>query len=140
MLTTQTMEWLRELKLTGMVRALEEQTSSAEYDDLGFEERLGLLVDREAMERSNRRLKTRLRKAKLRQQACMEDIDYRHSRGLDKSVMRTLSTCQWIRDHHNIIITGPTGAGKSYISCALAHRAMYRRLYRHVLKGPEALR
>jgi len=123
MLTTQTMERLRELKLTGMVRALEEQTSSAEYDDLGFEERLGLLVDREAMERSNRRLKTRLRKAKLHQQACMEDIDYRHSRGLDKSVMRTLSTCQWIRDHHNIIITGPTGAGKSYIPCALAHRA-----------------
>jgi len=117
------MERLRELKLTGMVRALEEQTSSAEYDDLGFEERLGLLVDREAMERSNRRLKTRLRKAKLRQQACMEDIDYRHSRGLDKSVMRSLSTCQWIREHHNIIITGPTGAGKSYISCALAHRA-----------------
>lgn len=123
MLITQTMERLRELKLTGMARALEEQTSSAEYDDMGFEERLGLLVDREAIERGNRRLKTRLRKAKLRQQACMEDIDYRHSRGLDRSVMRTLSTCQWIRDRHNLIITGPTGAGKSYISCALAHRA-----------------
>jgi len=117
------MERLRELKLTGMVRALEEQTASLGYEDMGFEERLGLLVDREAIERGNRRLKTRLRKAKLRQQACMEDIDYRHSRGLDKSVMRSLSTCRWIRDHHNLIITGPTGAGKSYISCALAHRA-----------------
>lgn len=124
MLNTQTMDKLRELKLTGMVRALEEQTSSAAgYDDLGFEERLGLLVDREITERGNRRLQTRLRKAKLRQQACMEDIDYRHSRGLDKSVMRSLATCRWIKDRHNVIVTGPTGAGKSFISCALAHRA-----------------
>lgn len=123
MLNTQTMDRLRELKLTGMVRALEEQASSTGYDDLGFEERLGLLVDREMVERGNRRLQNRLRNAKLRQQACMEDLDYRHSRGLDRSVMRNLSTCQWIRDHHNVIITGPTGAGKSFVSCALAHRA-----------------
>ncbi|OGP14198.1 MAG: AAA family ATPase [Deltaproteobacteria bacterium GWA2_55_10] len=123
MLNTQTMDKLRELKLTGMLRALEEQTSSAGYDDLGFEERLGLLVDRKVTERGNRRLQARLRKAKLRQQACMEDIDYRHSRGLDRSVMRSLATCRWIKDRHNVIITGPTGAGKSFISCALAHRA-----------------
>ena len=122
-MTTQTMDRLRELKLTGMAKALEEQISSAGYDGMGFEERLGLLVDREVTERGNRRLQTRLRKARLRQQACMEDIDYRHSRGLDRSVMRHLSTCRWIRDHHNIIVTGPTGVGKSYISCALAHRA-----------------
>src|SRR3989304_7887812 len=123
MLNTQTMDKLRELKLTGMLRGLEEQTSSADYGDLGFEERLGLLVDREITERGNRRLQTRLRKAKLRQQACMEDIDYRHSRGLDKSVMRSLATCRWIKDRHNVIVTGSPGAGRRLISRAPAPHA-----------------
>ena len=88
-----------------------------------FEERLALLVDREFADRSNRRLKSRLDQAKLRQQACMEDINYRHPRGLDKSLFLSLSTCQWIRDHNNILITGPTGVGKSFLACALGHRA-----------------
>jgi DNA replication protein DnaC len=123
MLTEPTMEKLRTLKLYGMLTALELQMSSSEYKDLTFEERLGLLVDREVLDRANRRLKSHLKSAKLRQQACMEDINYRHPRGLDKSLFLSLSTCQWIRDHHNILITGPTGVGKSFLACALGHRA-----------------
>jgi DNA replication protein DnaC len=123
MLTEPTMEKLRTLKLYGMLTALELQMNSSEYKDLTFEERLGLLVDREVLDRANRRLKSRLGQAKLRQQACMEDVNYRHPRGLDKSLFLSLSTCQWIRDHHNILITGPTGVGKSFLACALGHRA-----------------
>jgi DNA replication protein DnaC len=123
MLTEPTMEKLRTLKLYGMLTALELQMSSSEYKDLTFEERLGLLVDREVLDRANRRLKSRLGQAKLRQHACMEDINYRHPRGLDKSLFLSLSSCQWIRDHHNVLITGPTGVGKSFLACALGHRA-----------------
>ena len=81
------------------------------------------MVEREYTERENRRLQTRLRQAKRRQQACIEDIDYRHSRGLDKSLMKSLFSCQWIKDNLNILICGPCGTGKSYIACALGHRA-----------------
>ena len=123
MLTEPTLEKLRTLKLYGMLRAFEEQMASSNYKALGFEERLGLLVDREIIERENRRLSSRLKQAKLRQQACMENIDYRQPRGLDKSLMRTLSSCQWIKEHRNILITGPTGVGKSFIACALGHKA-----------------
>lgn len=118
-----------------MARALEEQMAMPDVNSLSFEERLGLMVDREMTERENRRLNTRLRKAKLRLSASMEDIDYRHRRGLDRSLMMSLASCSWIRDHNNVIITGPTGAGKTYLACALAHKAcleghsaLYRRL------------
>ena len=80
-------------------------------------------MDRELTERDNRRLKTRLRTAKLRQPAMVEDIDYRHPRGLDKSLMTRLIACQWIAEHHNLLITGPTGVGKTWLACALAHKA-----------------
>jgi DNA replication protein DnaC len=123
MLTVPTLEKLRELRLNGMVKGLEEQSSSSNCHTLTFEERLGLLVDRELMERNNRRLRTRLQRAKLRQQACMEDIDYHQPRGLDKSLMKSLAACQWIRDHLNVLVTGPTGVGKSFVACALGHRA-----------------
>jgi DNA replication protein DnaC len=123
MLKTQTMENLRNLKLNGMLRGLEEQVLSSEFESMSFDERFGLLVDREHIDRENKRLKTRLKQAKLRQQACFEDIDFRHQRGLDKSMMLSLGTCQWIREHQNVIITGATGVGKSYLACALAHRA-----------------
>jgi len=123
MLKTPTIEKLQNLKLNGMLRGLEEQNASSEYESLSFEERLGLLVDRETIERENRRLKTRLKQARLRQTACFEDVDYRHRRGLDKSLMLSLGTCGWIKEHQNIIITGATGVGKSYLACALAHKA-----------------
>ncbi len=123
MLIVPTLEKLKGLKLYGMSKAFEQQLTSSDYKDLCFEERLGLLVDQEITERENRRLKTRLKQARLRQQACMENIDYHHPRGLDKSLVRSLATCQWVRDHLNILITGPTGVGKSYIACSLGHRA-----------------
>ncbi len=123
MLSNPTIDKLRELKLHGMIKAFEEQSASTEYNDLSFEERLGLLVDREYTERENRRLSSRLKQAKLRHAACMEDIDYRHKRSLDKSLMTSLFTCQWLKNKLNVIITGPTGVGKSFIACALGHRA-----------------
>ncbi len=132
MLIQPTLEKLKTLKFYGMARALEEQLNSSEFDSLTFEERLGLLVDRELTERENRRTQTRLRQAKLRQQACMEDIDYRHPRGLDKSLMHSMATCRWIKEHLNILICGATGVGKSFIACALAHKACmegYKTLY-----------
>ncbi len=147
MLTYPTLDKLKAMRFTGMARALEEQMQMAEIDSLSFEERLGLLIDREMTERENRRLTTRLRKAKLRQNAAIEDIDYRHPRGLDRSLMAKLSSCQWISQHLNVLITGPTGCGKTYIACALAHKACregytanYTRLPRllqelHIAKG-----
>lgn len=123
MLIHPTLDKLQALKLTGMQRALIEQMDNPECHTLGFDERFGMLVDSEYLERENRRLTTRLNKAGLRQTATVEDIDYRHPRALDKSLMRSLATCRWIREHHNCIITGPTGAGKSYLACALGHKA-----------------
>ncbi len=137
MLNHPTLEKLTELRLNGMKEALLEQQDMVDIDELEFEERLGLLVDREITVREDRRLKTRLRTARLRQQAAIEDLDYRYPRGLDKSLMRDLGSCQWIRKHLNLLITGPTGVGKTWISCALAHKAcrqgytaQYRRLSR----------
>lgn len=123
MLNHPTLEKLHELNLHGMLAALREQMNMPECESLGFEERLGLLVDREATDRENRRLAARLKRAKLRQNAAIEDIDYRHPRGLDKSTVLALASCKWIRNHQNCIITGPTGAGKSYLACALAQKA-----------------
>src|SRR5262245_16373817 len=123
MLTHPTLDKLQTLRLTGMYQALIEQRQVPDMAALTFEERLGLLVDRELTERENRRLTTRLRQAKLRQTACIEDIDYRHPRGLDKAVMARLATCQWVREHHNVFITGPTGIGKTWLPCALGHKA-----------------
>ena len=137
MLTHPTLDKLQALKFTGMATALAEQMAMPDIDELAFEERLGLLVDREATERENRRLTSLLRRAKLKHNAALEDIDYRHPRGLDKSLIRSLATCRWVTEHLNILITGPTGVGKTWIACALAqkacregHTALYLRLPR----------
>lgn len=114
---------LSHLRFTGMVHALQEQMQMPDMDRLSFEDRLGLLVDREMTERQDRSFKTRLKKAGLRQNACVEDVDFRHRRGLDKALFLKLSDCQWIKKHHNVLITGPTGVGKTYLGCALAHKA-----------------
>jgi len=114
---------LKSLRLNGMALTLEEQMQMQDIESLSFEERLGLMVDRETSYRENRRLKTRLKKAKLKQNACVEDIDFRHPRGLDKSLMAKLFSCDWVKDANNLIITGPTGTGKTYLACALAQKA-----------------
>jgi DNA replication protein DnaC len=116
-------EKLQTMKFNGMRKALEEQLQMADIDKLSFEERFGLLVDREMTERDDRRLKTRLKKAKLRHQASMEDIDFSQPRGLDKQLLLSLASGEWLKAHYNVFIMGPTGIGKSYLACALAQKA-----------------
>ena len=123
MLINPTLEKLQDLRLSGMQTAYQEQLQGTEYQSLSFDERMGFIVEREYTERYNRRLQTRLRKAKLRLDATIEDIDYGTQRGLDKGTMLSLATCEWIRQHHNILITGPTGVGKTYLACAFGHKA-----------------
>jgi DNA replication protein DnaC len=123
MLNHPTLDKLQDLRFTGMVKALTEQMALPDIDELSFEERLGLLVDREMTEREDRRLTTRLRQAKLKQNACIEDIDFKQPRGLDKSLILDLAQCQWIKKHLNLLITGPTGVGKTWVACALAQKA-----------------
>ena len=132
MLKQPTIDKLYELRLFGMAKALEEQDASPKYERMDFLDRLALLVDRESAERDTNRLRLRLKQAKLRLTATVEDVDFRHPRGLDKSLVLALAGCRWIREHHNVIITGPTGVGKSYLACALAHKACregFRALY-----------
>jgi DNA replication protein DnaC len=118
-----TLDKLQQLKLTGMLRALQEQEAIADIRTLPFEERLGLMVDRELTERDNRRMQTRLRAAKLKQGAALEDIDFQSPRGLDRSLIMKLAGCDWVAEHLNVLITGSTGVGKSWLACALAHKA-----------------
>lgn len=123
MLTIPTLQKLRGMKLDGMAKGFEQQLSNPEYASLPFEERLGLLVDLEATERQNKALKTRLTQAKFRQKASVEDLDFRSRRGINKSQILSLASCNWIQEHQNILISGATGVGKSYLACALGHRA-----------------
>lgn len=122
MLNHPTLEKLRSLRLTGMADEFQEQLSKP-LPDLDFESRLGLLIEREWYLRENRRLKRRLSQAKLQQTACVEDIDFKHPRGLNKSNILELARGQWIHQHLNLLITGPTGCGKTYLACAIAHKA-----------------
>jgi DNA replication protein DnaC len=123
MLVHPILDKLQSLRFFGMLTALEEQLQMPDIDQLSFDERLGLLVDREITARENRRLKTRLQKAKLRLDACVEDVDFRYKRSLDKAVFMQLADCQWIKDANNVLIIGPTGVGKTYLACALAQKA-----------------
>lgn len=123
MLKQQTLTTLRALKLPGLAEAYARQLEQPEVQGLSFDERLALLVDRELTHRQSRRLQRLLQLARLRQSACVEDIDYQHKRGLDRSVVASLTACDWIRAHHNLHITGPTGTGKSWLACAFGNQA-----------------
>jgi DNA replication protein DnaC len=140
MLNGQTFEKLNALKLSGMAEALKEQLGHAGMSDLSFEERIAMLVDAEHLYRENRRMKRLLKNAKLKLAASLEDIDYRSPRGLDRSVIRGLGTCGWIRKHQNVIIVGPTGTGKTFLACALAQRACREGISAFYLRTPTLYR
>jgi DNA replication protein DnaC len=118
-----TLAKLEALRLYGMVRALNDQLQLPDCAHLSFEERLGLLVDRESTDRENQRLALRLKRARLRQSAAPEDVDFRHPRGLDRAQFLSLCGCGWLQNRDNLLITGPTGVGKTYLACALAQKA-----------------
>jgi len=123
MLNEQTLEKLYAMKLNGMAGAFAEQLQQPNMDELAFEERFGLVVDCQWTWKEDRRMKRLLKTAKLKIDACVEDIDYKSPRGIDKSVMLRLAACDWIKNAQNIMIIGPTGVGKTYLACALANRA-----------------
>ncbi|MEN8174007.1 MAG: IS21-like element helper ATPase IstB [Chloroflexota bacterium] len=136
MLTQHTLQKLHTLKLTGMLDAFEQQQSQPDTHDLSFEERLGLLVDREMLYRENKRLERLLRGAKLRVNACIEDINYRHPRGLDRSRMASLASCDWISRQLNLCLTGATGTGKTWLACAFGNQACRQGLSVRYLRVP----
>jgi DNA replication protein DnaC len=137
MLTHPTVDKLRALRLEGMVEALEEQRRDPNITELDFEDRLALLVERQWLWRSNRALAARLQHAQLKLPATLEDIDYRHPRGLKRAQIEQLRVNDWIGQHRGCLITGPTGCGKTYLACALGHQACrdgHRTLYYHAPK------
>jgi DNA replication protein DnaC len=138
MLNEPTMTKLKNLRLDAMATAWTEQHQSPDVAKLAFDERFGILVDAEWLHRENKRIGRCLKEAKLKlAAACVEDIDYAARRELDRAVIRQLATCRWVDEHQNVIVTGATGTGKTFIACALAqqacrtgHRAIYRRATR----------
>lgn len=126
MLTHPTTEGLLALRLEAMAQGLAEQRGHPDYEALGFDERLGLLVDRELQERENRRMDRHLKQAKLKAQAAIEDIDFRRPRGLDRAQILGLADAHFVDHNQTVVIVGPTGVGKTYVACALAHAAIRR--------------
>ena len=135
MLMGETIEKLKAMRLSGMVQGIKEQAASPHYQDLSFEERLGHLVEREWLLREERRFARRLKEAGLRVRATVEELDFYTPRNLKRAFIMELAGCEWIRRYHNLIITGPTGVGKTYLACALGYRACvmgYRVKYHRV--------
>ena len=132
MLNQQTLDKLYVMKLLGMADGFKEQLQQPSFQDLSFDQRFGMLVDGQWSWKENKRLKRLLKEAKLKLQASVEDIDYKTSRGIEKSVLINLTYCNWIRNHQNLLISGPTGVGKTFLACALAQKACregFRTLY-----------
>ena len=132
MLNQQTLDKLYVMKLLGMADGFKEQLQQPSFQDLSFDQRFGMLVDGQWTWKENKRLKRLLKEAKLKLQASVEDIDYKTSRGIEKSVLMNLTSCNWIRNHQNLLISGPTGVGKTFLACAIAQKACrdgFRTLY-----------
>jgi DNA replication protein DnaC len=132
MLNQQTLDKLYVMKLLGMADGFKEQLQQPSFQDLSFDQRFGMLVDGQWTWKENKRLKRLLKEAKLKLQASVEDIDYKTSRGIEKSVLINLTSCNWIRNHQNLLISGPTGVGKTFLACAIAQKACrdgFRTLY-----------
>lgn len=123
MLRQATVDKMNAMKMFGLVEAFERQLTSPQMSELSFEERVGMLIDAEFAGREQRQLARRLLSARLRHQASLEQVDLKAHRGLDRQVVLSLGTCSWINDRHNLLITGPTGVGKSFLACAFAERA-----------------
>src|SRR5437763_14727216 len=123
MLNQPTLEKLQTMKLHGMADAFRAQLQTTDMSQLSFEERFAMLVDQQWLWKENRALARRLRLAKLKERGVMEDIDYQHPRGLDRKLVRTLASSEWVSQHQNILLLGPTGIGKSWLACALAQKA-----------------
>ena len=141
MLANQTLEKLQAMRLQGMVEALEEQRRQNAITELDFEERLGLLVERQWLWKESRALAVRLKNAQLKiADATLEGINYRHARGLKRAQIEQLRASSWVQQHRNCIITGPTGIGKSYLSCALGHQACRDGLHAQYFYAPKLFR
>ena len=140
MLIQSTIEKLTAMKLAGMAEAVHRQIQDPEMGQLSFEERLSLLVDQQWTWRENKAFTRRLLNAHFKHDAAIEDIDFRHSRRLDRALIRSLSSCGWVRQHQNILIFGPTGIGKSFLSCALAHKAVRDGFTALYTRAPRLLR
>jgi len=141
MLPNQTLEKLNAMRLEGMAQALEEQRRQPDITELDFEERFGLLVERQWLWKENRSLAARLKNAQLKiANASLEDINYRHPRGLKRAQIEQLRASAWVQEHRNCIITGPTGIGKSYLACALGHQACRDGLRAQYFYAPKLFR
>jgi len=134
MLINPTLDKLQALRLSGMTKAYREQLETSQIEDLTFDERLALLVEREVSERDNRRLAIRLKKAKFKEDASMVDVDYHHPRGLKQFQFQQLAGDAWLKAHQNLLIVGPTGTGKTYLACAVAHNACLQGYSAHYVK------
>jgi len=139
MLNQATLDKMQAMKMSAMAEAFQKQLESTQFAELSFEERLGMLIDNEWTAREQRKLSRRLKGAKLRYPASLEDIDFKTPRGLDRQVILSLGSCAWIGEHHNLVITGPTGTGKTFLACSLAERACRSGFSAHYLRAPRLL-
>jgi len=140
MLREQTFEKLNSLKLHGLSQAFEQQLNNPDSSELGFEDRLAMLGEAQWLWRENHAIKSRLRNATLKMQATIENINYRHARQLERSMIQSLSSCDWVRQHHNVVISGPSGIGKTYICCALLDKACREGFSARYVSAPKFFR